>query len=221
MTPTDKQTPEYYQWVKASERLPDVKDYKEWDIVIFKNIEIGTDIIPVLPHITPNIKALLSNKGIENFEWLEKAQASIPSASPTTAGESKEGIINKGIVFANSRNTDNESYRSGAGFGYSCGYEDAMNQYASLSTPSASFSLEVVEKARELVEKFWPFVEHTTDGFHDKELEKENSKQCALISIDREIEVVNRLLATGLNNDFDLLRERGELQQVRHQIQSM
>lgn len=92
----------------------------------------------------------------------------------------------------------------------------------------------VDKKAKELIEKFLTKVgqECEHDSYCDKPeccyngkvhcvVNLDIAKQCALISINREIEVVNRLLKTGLNNDFDLMRERGELQEVLNQIQSL
>ncbi len=51
-------------------------------------------------------------------------------------GRSKEEIIHMGINFAKTLNADNESYLSGAGFGYSCGYEAAMDGYRNQPTQS-------------------------------------------------------------------------------------
>lgn len=86
--------------------------------------------------------------------------------------------------------------------------------------PVAELPKEAEGNAKELVEKFYEAL--LVDGsLNEKRVCWGYAKQCALISINREIEVINRLLATNLNNDFDLLREREELMEVRTAINQL
>lgn len=74
------------------------------------------------------------------------------------------------------------------------------------------------EQAKSLVEKFIPFVK---SGNPPKPNAFYNAKQCALICNQREIDVVERLLATRLNNDFDLMNERHDLRLLRTEIEKL
>ena len=93
--------------------------------------------------------------------------------------------------------------------------------------PVAELPKEAEGKAKELVEKFARYAdcnhyEYLGAGRVEIQTSEEkkinNAKQCALITNQCEIDLINRLLATNLNNDFDLLRERGELIAVRTAI---
>lgn len=75
-------------------------------------------------------------------------------------------------------------------------------------------------KAKAIVEKFYSMPIDVDNGEFGISTYSQ-AKQCAVISIDREIELITRLLATGLNNDFDLMRERGELKAVKQSIQNL
>ena len=55
-------------------------------------------------------------------------EAALPAAEGIT-------IIHKGIDFANTLNTDSEAYKLGAGYGYSCGYTDAVNPQPTTHNP--------------------------------------------------------------------------------------
>lgn len=48
---------------------------------------------------------------------------------PSQPNRTKE-IIHKGIEFAQNIDNNSETYKSGAGFGFSCGYEKAMTDFA-------------------------------------------------------------------------------------------
>jgi len=54
-------------------------------------------------------------------------------------------LIHKGIEFAKTLKADNESYVSGAGFGYSCGYQTAMEQYKNQSAVSVGEAVEFAD----------------------------------------------------------------------------
>ena len=71
------------------------------------------------------------------------------------------------------------------------------------------------EQAKELVDKFWIYAAANSKGSY------QNAKQCALICNQREIDVVERLLATRLNNDFDLMNERHDLRLLRTEIEKL
>ena len=85
---------------------------------------------------------------------------------------------------------------------------------------------------KELIEKFLTKVgqECEHDSYCDKPeccyngivhcvVNLDISKQCALICVEHEIDLINRLLKTGLHNDFDLMRERGELYELKSSIE--
>lgn len=83
------------------------------------------------------------------------------------------------------------------------------------------------EQAKELVEKFilpcthYYWIGNSTKGEVDIVNTFKAAKQCALICNQREIDVVERLLATRLNNDFDLMNERHDLRLLRTEIEKL
>lgn len=68
-------------------------------------------------------------------------------------------IIHKGIDFANTLKTESEPYKSGAGYGYSCGYAAAQEEYATQSTQERG----TVEAAKEYAKDFYNS-NHALDG---------------------------------------------------------
>lgn len=70
-----------------------------------------------------------SSHKLKELEWLDEETESIAAEPPTQLD-----IIHKGVEFAKGLNADNESYLAGAGYGYSCGYEKAIEAYR-LSAP--------------------------------------------------------------------------------------
>lgn len=86
--------------------------------------------------------------------------------------------------------------------------------------PSKGHEGEAERKAREIYDKCYHEIEEATAGLFEEdvpyiEARKKAAKATALICVDREIDLVDRLLNSRLNNDFDLLAERGELYKVR------
>lgn len=55
-----------------------------------------------------------------------------PASSVPVDKYSQLEIINKGMDFSKGLNADNESYLSGAGYGYASGYEDAMKEFTAV-----------------------------------------------------------------------------------------
>jgi len=47
------------------------------------------------------------------------------------------------------------------------------------------------------------------------------AKQCAIIHCEGVIEALTKVLKTGLNNDFDVMKERGHYQNLIEYIQKM
>jgi len=82
-----------------------------------------------------------------------------------------------------------------------------------LPTPVQSMEAE----AKELVEKF----RYTDKAGTIGDMTEELAKQCALIHCDLQIELINKMLATGMNNDFDLLAFRGNIQKLKHSIDQL
>lgn len=97
-------------------------------------------------------------------------------------------------------------------------FMDAIPDIVAKNLADNSLPKEVEGKAKELHHKFYRVDMMNEDLLH---MDWEQAKQCALISNQREIDLINRLLTTGLNNDFDLLRERGELMDVRTAINQL
>lgn len=73
---------------------------------------------------------------------------------------------------------------------------------------------------KELIEKFKSFETNFSydSGYSFEMLQTDDAKQCAIICVEHEIDLINRLLKTGLHNDFDLMRERGELYELKSSI---
>lgn len=69
--------------------------------------------------------------------------------------KSKAELIHAGIEFAKTIKSDSESYRSGAGFGYSCGYE-AAQQFTTPVRPVAALPDAVEELLNELTINPYP-----------------------------------------------------------------
>jgi hypothetical protein len=77
------------------------------------------------------------------------------------------------------------------------------------------------EKAIELVDKhenaIYNYFTYTGDGIEVAML----AKQCALIAVDETIKALNALLNSGLNNDFDILKLRGEYMELKSEIEKL
>lgn len=63
----------------------------------------------------------------------------------------KGEIIQKGVEFSKNLKTDSEAYKSGAGFGFSCGYEQALLDKVSESIPAKYDYTNDIEKLYEWV----------------------------------------------------------------------
>jgi predicted nuclease with TOPRIM domain len=72
------------------------------------------------------------------------------------------------------------------------------------------------EKAIELVDKFL-----NTENEYKEHSDYMQSKQSALISVDETIKALNVLLNSRLNNDFDILKLRGEYMELKSEIEKL
>lgn len=122
------------KWIKCIEKQPDKKG--GYYVKLKDAEESKTDA-----YFNGTSWESYSNQFIS--EWLDESAKEL-----TPVQGSAEEIIHKGIEFAKTINSDSESYKIGAGFGYSCGYEKAMHEYASSAVASApqGYSLEDMEK---------------------------------------------------------------------------
>lgn len=81
-------------------------------------------------------------------------------------------------------------------------------------------SPDIEKDARALVEKYYNAL-LTNGNDYEKQICWGYAKQCALISLQREEDLLTRLLETGIHNDFGLMAERAELKSLRHHINSI
>lgn len=97
---------------------------------------------------------------------------------------------------------------------------DVLIKLSAILLPSKGQEGEAERKAREIYDKCYHEIEEATAGLFEEdvpyiEARKKAAKATALICVGDEIDLVDRLLNSRLNNDFDLLAERGELYKVR------
>jgi methylase of polypeptide subunit release factors len=84
------------------------------------------------------------------------------------------------------------------------------------------------EEAIELVEKYvnqpinFPYMDSVDDQcIGSGYMTYRSAKQCALIAVDETIKALNVLLNSGLNNDFDILKLRGEYMELKSEIEKL
>lgn len=78
---------------------------------------------------------------------------------------------------------------------------------------------EAGEKAKELFSEFlskFPIIP-LIRGYKRKDY----AKECCLVCIDEILDVLNKLLESGLHNDFGIMDKRGELQSVREAVNKL
>jgi hypothetical protein len=78
------------------------------------------------------------------------------------------------------------------------------------------------EKAKELVDRYKSYIQ-MADKYGDLLSSQEIyfAKQCALIAVDETIKALNVLLNSDLNNDFDILKLRGEYMELKSEIEKL
>jgi hypothetical protein len=81
------------------------------------------------------------------------------------------------------------------------------------------------EKAIELVDEMssqtYEYQEYAGARYTTCEVGYQAGKKCALIAVDETIKALNVLLNSGLNNDFDILKLRGEYMELKSEIEKL